>query len=305
MTSRGAASPRGGRSVLFPAGLVAAVATASPRTDPALTQDRVGAGRWNARLTGRPRARTGAREGVWAAVADGVGSLPESARAAQIAIDLMRRAAQPRAAQPRAATASGAFRCADEQIRRELDGNGATTLLTVHAGPDGATVRWVGNGALLLVASSPHTTSTGLPPPGVQVLHTDLLLPHIIFRDGRDVLKHVLGGSGQVAVETVVLGPSARGPRLLLAVTDGLHSAEQPDVGVSDDGSRWQRQTTALQAILALAGGVLRDAQLTDALSEQDLQDRLQQLLSGLLTARQLDDDASVAAVLLPAAQAH
>jgi len=268
-----------------------AASTSTPRHDPVQSQDRVYAG-----------------PGL-AVVADGVGSLPDSGAAAQITVEMLAAVADLSefpglgglpavggfAVDP--ARVREALAAAHDRVRSEVGPTGASTALVLaDDGRGGADVTWVGNGAVF-VASLGHELHPGH---GTRPLvhSTNLALPHVSYQHGLDVLDRIIGGATAPVPDWVRLGP-ARDDRVLLAVSDGLYSLEQDPVGRAPDGTRWRQVRPTQQALNELAENLLTWLEPGD-LTSAEVERGCDEMLEELLDDGHLDDDASVAVMVLP-----
>lgn len=277
-----ASAPRSDRDISPPKPLVvAAVATSTYRDDPAGNQDA-------AAVLRQP-------EGAGVVVADGVGSLPESAAAARWACDVVRSDWNGPSSAPAGITH------ADDTVRSRLDGTGACTLLTVAVTEGTAHLAWVGNGAIYQVAAAPWSVR-GAPatPPADDLsglLWVNHVIPHVTFEDGRDRLDAVVGGPSTLKFVSRVAVRLPPGPSLWLAVSDGVASAETAVMAVEDGGERWQLVRRPLHVLLTAAADMLADPEAVLACPAA-LGARLGSILDGLRADGLLDDDATVGAVL-------
>ena len=271
--------------------MVTACATLTPRSDPHANQDACAAGQ------------------DWVVVADGVGSLPESAAAAQAAVAYCTSVlgaavtGSPDTEQGWANAhpplsmgyVQDLFAGAHQQVLTEVvRGTGACTLLTGLAHPDGSlTLGACGNGAALLAVHDPDQFY----PDRGRVALTTLTVPQISYRAGADQLEQYLGALRPPQPEVTHLGPSSRA-RLLLVVSDGLYSPEQVTVGKDHLGSHWLSLSPTWLTLSNLARTVLTLPQAPDP---DLLHELAAALLASLLTDGHLDDDASLALLFQPA----
>ncbi len=252
--------------------LVVAAATASPRG--ADSQDRVLA--------------QGGRMGAAIVVCDGVGSHAGSGAVAELACRLAAGELRDRGVVAVAglpALLAGAI--ADEGV-------GATTLLALAA-DDAGEVGFclLGNGMIIEAEGLPIDETR------VRMAWTELALPQVELRGGRPTLASFLPwpgpGAAPAAVGTRRL--AAGQTRLFLACSDGIGSDEERCVGLGPDGLRWRPVDPPLAAILQALGdgwpALCRDT------AAQQLEEMLATTLAGLLSAGLLEDDATVAALLL------
>lgn len=305
------------------AATLAAVATATPRSDASTTQDRAAA--FSAPLVSRERRaeRDHRRNNgvVAVTVADGVGSLPDSAFAAQAACDACSQLWSERPDRL-ISIAETAVPLAHRAVLETAPGLAATTVLSAAALDGEVLVEWVGNGTAL-VFTAPRVRSRSVVAAGARddvaaalpdPLMAELMLPHISWQDGRDVLEEIIGGVTAPLVETIRLGRSGR-ERLVLIVTDGLATAEQREIGQTADGTQWRLLSMRDRALTAIAKALLgpppqfapgddpdlASAQEPERWTSAALGAVLQASVDGLLTAGQLDDDATIGALLVPA----
>jgi hypothetical protein len=278
---------------------LAAAATVTPRRDPTKSQDRVAA---ISASSGRSLAAV--------VVADGLGSLPESGRAAQRAVD----ACAAAWVDGTRSSEAGPIDVVDlhHAIVGELGGEGSTTLLTAEATASHIEVTWVGNGGLLWFVEAPTSYSSApvaigpdggpnLPIVGSDntVLWTDLSLPHISFRDGRDLLREVVGGLRPPRQDSIRVSRGIRAS-VVIAVSDGLFSREHIEVGSTSDGESWMRLSPQVRSLERLAGELLAQQRRGLLRSDQVVEDACRLVLGELLAAGRLDDDASLAVLVVP-----
>jgi serine/threonine protein phosphatase PrpC len=224
-------------------------------------------------------------------VADGVGSLPRSGEAATMGAkgvtDLLRR---------RETTPEEAFTLVNAGISRHLGGDGMTTILSARVLGSRIEFAWVGNGAFLQVCPAPWISESGLPADVTStIVWSNLLVPHIAYEDGRDRLSRLLGGPGSAEPDLMVIDITR--PGVFLAVSDGLHSSEQTEVGRDDAGDRWQRLSPSLYQLLVASATLLGNPN-TGAITRSADQ-VLRDALTVLLEAGELHDDATVAAIVV------
>jgi hypothetical protein len=257
--------------------VVPATATATPRED-LRSQDR-------ALVFG------GGRSGSGVVVCDGVGAFAGSGATAEVAAAAVSAFMESRtdlvgAVDESFAVAAGAV---------SDDEEGATTLLVLAADEVG-TVGYgmVGNGAIVEVLAVE-------PVPGHWRLHhTELGFPHIGYERGRPTLQSFLpSGDPPGGAELGARKLRCDRHRLLLACTDGLVAEDAPVV-VRDEqgGGLWRQVPPLLAAVLGDLGDGWA-ALVSDPTPELDLPLLLQRSLTALADAGELDDDATVAALLL------
>jgi hypothetical protein len=231
-------------------------------------------------------------------VADGVGSLPRSGDAAQIAVE----AARWLWGSNGSISEDELFDRVNAAVLAVVGGEGATTMISIAQRKDVVTVAWVGNGAGLQLANPTwavkgESWSDPLEADSISLQWTNLVIPHVVYEDGRDRLALTLGSSKRVQPDLVAVRVSAA-PVLFLAVTDGIHSGEHTELGLDEVGDRWQLVSRPLQAVLAEGKRALESAQHED-FSDDRLTQRLDNVLGELLSAQLLSDDATVAGMLL------
>jgi hypothetical protein len=253
--------------------LAVAAATASPRGVD--SQDRVLA----------ESARTSAA----VVVCDGVGSHAGSGAVAELACRLAAGELRDRGVTAVAglpAVLTGAI--ADE-------GLGATTMLALAA-DDAGEVGFclLGNGMIVEAAGLPIDETR------VRVAWTELALPQVELRGGRPLLASFLPwpgpGAAPAAVGTRRL--AAGQTRLFLACSDGIGSEEERSVGIGPDGRLWRPVDPAFAALLDLLGDAWPSL-CNDTDVQSELEKILATALASLLAAGQLEDDATVAALLV------
>jgi hypothetical protein len=256
--------------------IVAAVATASPKGVDG-NQDRALA------------VRVGA-SGGGVVICDGVGSYAGSGAVAEAAAGVAGRHLQDMGIH------FGTRGCAarvSEVLRERADG--ATTLIVVAADEHGdVAFCFVGNGSLLEVQMLDGLSG----PDALRCI--DLVLPHVSCTGGKPALRSFFPARYGAAVETSVGSYRVHTdtPRLYLACSDGIATEEERAVGRAPSGSVWKEIPGPLSALLDDLAPCWPDL-LLSATAEKDLQAVLQSSLLGLLAAGELDDDATVGALLL------
>lgn len=228
--------------------------------------------------------------GAGVVVCDGVGSYPASGAVADLA------ASEAARYVGEAGLELGTQRCA-ARVSAALNGrdDGATTLIVVGAEESGD-VRFcfVGNGSLLEIQKLDGMSG----PDGLR--HTDLVLPHVSFAGGRDALRSFLPATNGNPVETS-LGSYRVHPgiaRLYLACSDGVATDESRAIGRAPDRSVWKEIPRPLSAILDDLAPQWAQL-LVSTTAELELGTLLRGTLLSLLVENELDDDATVGALLL------
>jgi hypothetical protein len=228
-------------------------------------------------------------------VCDGVGSLPGSGLTAEAATAAVR-AFMADQADPVAAVA-GSVAAAAAAVRE--DEAGATTMLVVVADPEG-TVAYgmVGNGAIVEVLAVEPT------PGHWRFHHTELAFPDIDYERGRPTLRSFLPSADpDRAVELGARRLRRDRHRLILACTDGLVTEDAPLV-LRDErgGGLWRQVPSPLASVLDdIAAGW--ETLISDPTPELGLPLILQNSLTALAEAGRLDDDATLACLLLLAGE--
>ncbi len=258
--------------------VVPATATATPRDD-LRTEDRALA------------FGAGSSGGTGVVVCDGVGSRSGSAATAEAATGAVRAFMTDR--RDAVAAVAGSFAAGAAAVRDDEDG--ATTMLVLaadHAGNVAYGI--VGNGAIVEVLP------VEVVPGRWRLHHTDLSFPQVSYERGRPTLESYLPsadptGGAELGARRLLPGRH----RLFLACTDGLVHEDAPLVVRDErDGGLWRQVPASLAAVLAdLTAGW--PALLAGAAPERDLPLLLQTSLARLADADELDDDATLACLLL------
>jgi hypothetical protein len=226
-----------------------------------------------------------------AVVCDGVGAEPGSdltaERVAELAVSLMY-----------VADIGSSFFEFDRELERrlEVDGNGATTLALVRADGDGLVGHFlVGNGAVIEVVPM----ETGLDHP--RLLWSSIALPRMATRDGRPALASFLPQPGRRLESERGIRQVPRGaPRLYLVCSDGLLSEEDRLEGSAPDGSAWRQVPSLMAGLMRLLNSAWTGLLAADTKGAAGLlQDCLEATVDPPGQTLMLDDDTSVAAVLL------
>jgi hypothetical protein len=258
--------------------VVPATATVTPRQDLA-SQDRALA------------FGSGSLKGAGVVVCDGVGALPGSGSTAELAAGAVR--AFMATQDDLVASVDDSIAAAAEAVRGDEDG--ATTMLVLAADAVGSVgYGMVGNGAIVEVMAVEPVAGTW------RLHHTDIGFPHIGYELGRPSLQSFLpAGDPGGGTESGARRLRTDRHRLFLACSDGLVTEDAPLV-LRDDrhGGLWRQVPTRLATILA----DLADdwAELISSPSpELDLPLLLQSSLTSLADKGELEDDATLACLLL------
>lgn len=255
-----------------------AVAVASPK-DPADNQDR-------ARTVLVP-------DGAAAVVCDGVGSHAGSGDVADRCVRLASAHIGLEGA------GVGVLSCSDataEAMARE-DGlpDGATTLLAIGAGHDGrAYFSLVGNGAIFAI--EPLSVRDGR----AELLRSELAIPQSVM-DGSQAALRSFVPAPRFPIEQTSgsLSPRRDRPRILLACTDGVTTAEECRIGhYPSTGETWAELLPPFVEVLeafARGWGDFMDAEDPSTVLAVSLQGALDSALERGL----LEDDATAAAILI------
>jgi hypothetical protein len=224
-------------------------------------------------------------------VCDGVGALAGSGSTAELAAGAVRSFMATQ--EDLVGAVDSSIAAAAEAVRDDEDG--ATTMLVLAADAVGnVSYGMVGNGAIVEILPVEPVAGSW------RLHHTDLGFPHIGYELGRPALQSFLptgdpGGSAESGARR--LRPDRH--RLFLACSDGLVTEDAPLV-LRDDrhGGLWRQVPKRLAAVL----GDLADdwAELIAAPSpELELPLLLQSSLTALADRGELDDDATLACLLL------
>jgi hypothetical protein len=174
--------------------------------------------------------------------------------------------------------------------------DGATTLIALGVEETGlASHIFIGNGSLLEI--EPVT-----PQPGkVQLRWIDLALPQIDWERGRPALRSFIPAPAD-QFEAVKGRRDTGGmkPRMYLACSDGIATDEDRAQARSARGGYWKAVPAPLVTVVDALAEQWRELLVEDADSAASLlQSILRQALAKLLEEHALDDDASVACVLV------
>lgn len=254
----------------------AAAASVGGHEDP--NEDRVGA------FATAGLARAGA------VICDGVGSAEGSAEIAAQVRDLV--VGQLRSSSVEA----GIWELDGTLARAALAGGGqATTLIAITTDETGLVGHaLVGNGSLLeLEASRPR-------PELVRLRWTDLVLPQMDWSEGRPALRSFVAAGGAVEVAKGLRETPPGRTRVYLACSDGIASDEERAQGAASDERVWKEVPRPLVRVLDRLGG---DWDRLAGAPADELGDLLEaalvETLDQLLAEELLDDDSSLAAVLV------
>lgn len=255
-----------------------AVAVASPK-DPADNQDR-------ARTVLVP-------DGVAAVICDGVGSHAGSGDVADRCVRLA--SAHVGLEGVRVGVPSCSDATAEAMVREDGLPGGATTLLAIGAGHDGqAYFSLVGNGAIFAI--EPLSVRDGR----AELLRSELAIPQSVMQGSQAALRSFLPAPRFPVEQTAgTLSPRRDRPRILLACTDGVTTAEECRIGhYPSTGETWAE---LLPPFVEVLEGLART--WGDLVAEEDpstvLAGTLQGALDSALERGLLEDDATAAAILI------
>jgi len=179
---------------------------------------------------------------------------------------------------------------------------GATTLIVCAANGEGLVGHLlVGNGSL--IEAVPSGGSSDSP----RLLWTDISVPQISWEGGRPALRSVLPArNGDLEAAKGYRNAPGGVPRLYLACSDGISSEEERAQGAAPDGSLWKEVPAPLAQIL---NDISDQWDVLLSLGRKTATHELTALLVGRLAEiasgpTGLDDDASVAVVLLRPSEA-
>lgn len=169
----------------------------------------------------------------------------------------------------------------------EEAGQYGTTLLLVEETPDAVRVAYVGNGAIW------HVRPQALLEPERQLLPwsvSNYLNPHSKDGEGSEQLYRLLSGN-ELAFEAYptvldVTKDPTQGDIFVLC-TDGIYSADQPQLGQNETGL-WIRADAQALGLVRVLREVLTHPTPTNTLLQESLENYLQSI------EKQLDDDATI-----------
>lgn len=173
--------------------------------------------------------------------------------------------------------------------------SGATTVLAIAAENGEVWHAHVGNGSLIEVQNVGPSGRTWL-------RWLELAHPHISWETGRDALSSVVP-SLPTGLETAIgyrWSPPSR-PRMFVACSDGIASPEQVrEVSMEGDPRSWRLIPSRLVAVIETISSVWQDLlRLPAGEAEELLHASLESALERLRVAGELDDDATIAVMLL------
>lgn len=250
-------------------------------------------------------------------VADGLGSFFRAEVASDFAAKALNKKLE--AAEPAQLNQSQWFEKAFEEVQQEFknspvadlaavpdthkrDQAFGTTLLCAAAHEDLLTVAYVGNGAIL------HLRGGFNEFPGMYVLPwnaVNYLNPHSIPEDGRNAMNRYIApiSESYQAVPTVLqLRQDLQGAGDIVVVcSDGIHAADQVQVGRDSEGRIWQSGDQQLVILYQMLGQFL----LQTERSASDLEVMLERYLDRLADAKLISDDCTVGVLITPTALAY
>jgi len=250
-------------------------------------------------------------------VADGLGSFFRAEVASDFAAKALKKKLET--AEPAQLSQSQWFEKAFEEVQQELkespqanlsvvpdthkrDQAFGTTLLCAVAHDELLTVAYVGNGAIL------HLRGGFNEFPGMYILPwnaVNYLNPHSIPQDGRNAMNRYIApvSAGYQAVPTVLqLRQDLRGAGDILVVcSDGIHAADQVQVGRDGEGNIWQSGDQQLVILYQMLGQFLQQSER----SASDLQVVLERYLDRLADTKLISDDCTVGVLITPTALAY
>jgi serine/threonine protein phosphatase PrpC len=251
--------------------------------------------------------RAGARGVI---VADGLGSYAQAGAAARYAADRAASWLRDEADHVGGATFARLFARVHTDLRahaRELAGgddppeqtHGTTLLVGLDAGAE-LLAAYAGNGAVWhLRGNFGAYPAAGLPHNAVNLLN-----PHSVMRDGREVLYNLVDAAApHPPVPTVV---SVRKDPvygdLLVVCTDGIYSADQLTYGTDAGGTLW----VSAEATMATLFHALRDLFAAwDGEGVPPVEAALRECLEGMRARGMLEDDATVGVIVTADALRH
>ena len=221
-------------------------------------------------------------------VCDGVGSYTKSGETAERAVSAVRD--HMTNSEEVTGDLGGCIHAAAEALNG--DPEGAATPLVVTANPTGAvSYALVGNGAVLEVRALETV------PGQFAINYNELTFAHMSYEQGRPALQSFLPGAGSTPERGT--RQLARGSaRLFLSCTDGLVTEDAPRVMPDSLGNLWKEIHKPLASLLGPIGQSWA-ALLEVAQPERMLSTLLQETLVRMAQEGELDDDATVGALLM------
>ncbi len=230
---------------------------------------------------------------VAAVVCDGVGSIPRSEEAANLAVQSFAASAG------RGAGLDQAVSAAIEGVRRSRT-PGATTLLSLRVTDDRIDFIGIGNGSIVEACYQPADDPDRR---GHLVAWSDHFVPTIDYSSGRETLTGVVTAAAS-PMEWVK--GSVRSRRscwtIWILCSDGVSTLEERREGTVADGTRWSEIPTPLAAVIESLGRALDQATSPTAGRSLDevLRATLAETLNEIDGRGELHDDAAVVAVVVP-----
>ena len=177
-----------------------------------------------------------------------------------------------------------------------------TTLLCAAAHGETLTIAYVGNGAILHLRGgfNEFPTTRILPWNALNYLN-----PHNVPQDGRSAMNRYIApvSEGYQAVPTVLqLRQDLRGAGdILIVCSDGIHTADDIQVGRDSEGNIWQSGDQTLVILYQMLGDFLQQSEQ----SASDLQVVLERYLDRLADEKLISDDCTVGVLITPTALAY
>ncbi len=171
---------------------------------------------------------------------------------------------------------------------RDMDDLFATTLLIACEWGDYFDISYVGNGVVIHIRPCFQFLNEEIPPQSISY-H---LNPHTVAQQGKEALYRFIspnGSDAQVTPTVLRLKKDLLQGDIIIVATDGLDSADQANVGQTDDGL-WVQVPEILMRLYQLIRSFLSVAHLP----ETSLQIMLESFLATLRNEEKLKDDTTI-----------
>ena len=173
-----------------------------------------------------------------------------------------------------------------------------TTLICALDMPEKIILGYVGNGAILHIRGNFNEFNTNHPTHKSPWSVSNLLNPHSIWENGKNVLyKYISHRSTETQSCPTVITISKDNyyfGDIIVLCTDGIHSADQTNIGEAEDGAIWIEASENLAILYKSLDAFLKK-------SEIDINShKLKKTLDGFLDKIQIEDDSTIAVIITP-----
>jgi PPM family protein phosphatase len=173
-----------------------------------------------------------------------------------------------------------------------------TTLICALDMPEKIILSYVGNGSILHIRGNFNEFAHNHPTHKSPWSASNLLNPHSIWQDGHNALyKYINHRSTEIqscpTVITITKDNCWFGDIFVLC-TDGVHSADQTNIGEAEDGKIWIEAGDNLTKLYKSLSSFFKINQIDIT------EDKLKKMLDGFLDRIQIEDDSTIAVIITP-----